>query len=359
MRHKLRLKPTTCNMSSDALVVAVASQYLNGAADLLQKSLPDLRFVAVCFENAIPGQVIVDLQVTEGDIQRLQEADVLVTDSFVVAQLAYRLPRLKWMQACAAGIDSLTRMLTPDFVAAHGVPPFTLTRFSGLPYARLMHEYCFCFIVSIERGFEKQLLSRSTRSWSALKACSPASYRQLHELTIAILGVGSIGSTLASMFRNHGSRVIGFGRRSRTELEWQGLGFDAYYTDLESALQTSDYVINVMPHTPATAGLLNEKFSSCLRRPVFINLGRGSVVLTDYLIKSLDEGLLSHAVLDVFETEPLPASSPLWTHAKVTLTPHVSCETRVQDVCQVFLENYHLFARKKPMKQIFDWNKLY
>lgn len=339
--------------------VVVASQYLNSVVPFLEVLLPDVHIKAVTFENAIPGEVKPDLQMTARDMEALQETEILITDSFVIGQLLYQLPRLKWIQACSAGLDPVTKYVTPELLTARGLPPFVLTRFTGDSFASLMFEYCFCFIVNYERGFLKQIPLKSSCSWSALKCHAPESYRMVHELTIAILGTGSIGSRVANAFRKHGSRTIGYGRRARTVAELPALGLDSYSTNLQSVLSSCDYIISILPHTPETAGILNGMFSYCQKKPVFISLGRGSVVQTDYLLQSLEEELLSYAVLDVFEQEPLPDSSPLWTHEKVSITPHVSCETRPQVVAKVFIENYRLFQENKTMNNVFDWKHLY
>lgn len=339
--------------------VVVASQFLESMVPLLHNHLPDVTFTFMKFENAVPGRVDMDLKVTQKDIEALQDAEYMIIDSMVIGQLVYKLPKLKWMQACAAGLDSVTSAVTPQVVASRGVPNFILTRYSGHSFATLMFEYCFCYIVNYERGFLKQIELKSSRSWSTLKSHCPPAYRMVHELTIAVLGIGAIGSRLATKFKQHGCRVLGFGRRDRLEDEIREMGLDSYSTSVQQVLSTCDYVINVMPFTEATVSFLNGKFEFCKKKPVFINLGRGSVVDTEYLVQSLDNGLLSHAVLDVFETEPLPPSSPLWTHDKVTITPHVSCETRAQEVATLFVENLRLFESGKPLNHVYNWCENY
>lgn len=339
--------------------VFVASQFVNSVGPFLAALLPDVCVKIVNFENAVAGELRPNFVVTQSDFEELQEAEVLITDSFVIGQLIYRLPKIRWVQATSAGLDPLTKFMTQDIVAAHPFPKCVVTRFTGDSFAGLMFEYCFCFMVNYERGFLKQIQSKSTRSWSTLRSHVPPNYRMVHELKIAILGIGSIGSRLAAAFRQHGTRTIGFGRKARNASELQQLGLDEYSTDLSAVLSSCDYVISILPYSPATVGLLNDKFSSCKKKPVFINLGRGSVVQTDYLIQSLDDELISHAVLDVFEQEPLPETSPLWAHEKVTITPHVSCETRPQTVAEVFAENYRLFNYSQTMNHVFDWEKLY
>lgn len=339
--------------------VVVATQFLESVVPILVQRLPGVQFKLVTFENAVPGKLDVELKVTRNDIQALQEAEFLIIDSFVIGQLAYELPNLRWMQACAAGLDSVTKSVTPQIIESRGAPNFILTRFSGQSYAGLMYEYCFCFIVNFERGFTKQIEHKSCQKWSTLKSFSPPVFRMVHELKITVLGTGAIGSRLAAMFKHHGCHVRGFGRRDRSDEEISQMGLDFYSTRIQDVISLTDYIINVMPYTQSTVGLLDGKFEFCQNRPVFINLGRGSVVNTDYLIQSLDQGLLSYAILDVFEKEPLHESSPLWTHGKVSITPHVSCETRAEDVAVLFTQNYHLYEAGKPLNNVYDWSENY
>lgn len=94
------------------------------------------------------------------------------------------------------------------------------------------------------------------------------------------------------------------------------------HSDLPDLLQNCDYIINVLPSTPDTIGLLNEDMlKQCAQKqPVFINIGRGTVIKEKDLINALSRGWLSAAILDVFETEPLPPSSVLWTMPQVKYT---------------------------------------
>ena len=339
--------------------VHVATQGLESVLPLLEVLLPDVAFKLITFENAVPGDVKVDIKLTEQDLKSLHDAEILITDNFVIGQLLYQLPKLKWLQACYNGIDSAVNALTPDVVSQSGLPAFVLTRFSGDLYANLMFEYCFCFIVNLERGFLNQICEKKSCSWSLMRSFAPKSYRLVHELTIAVLGAGSIGTRVARNFQRLGSRTTVYGRRERSSDEIRASGLDSYSNCLEDVIANCDYIISILPHTPATTGLLNGKFASCRKSPVFINLGRGSVVGTEYLIQSLDEGIVSYAVLDVFEQEPLPEDNPLWKHEKVSITPHVSCITRPEDVAKVFVDNFHLFVNNKPMNDVVDWRQLY
>lgn len=176
-----------------------------------------------------------------------------------------------------------------------------------------------------------------------------------------MLGFGAIGQAIGQLFKDAGFQVTGFKRR-RVEadaVERAALERCAHRisNDLEDVLATSDYVVSILPSTPATRYLLTEEtLAVCAeKKPVFINVGRGDVVSEQTLVRALALGYLSTAVLDVFETEPLPPESALWTHPRVHLTPHVAAKCFVEDVADTFANNLDLYFADKPMNYVVDW----
>ena len=91
----------------------------------------------------------------------------------------------------------------------------------------------------------------------------------------------------------------------------------------------------------------------------FINIGRSNVISESDLIKALDKGWLSAAILDVFDTEPLPVDHPFWSHEKITVTPHVAGISRPQDISKCFQENYRLFTEGKELNNVINWEECY
>ena len=142
-------------------------------------------------------------------------------------------------------------------------------------------------------------------------------------------------------------------------------GLDIYTQDLQEALQLGDYIVSVLPSTPDTKGLLNDETLSVASKmnggksPVFINVGRGDIITEQSIISSLDRGYISAAILDVFEIEPLPRSSPLWNKSNVIISPHVSGITQARDVPKIFLDNYERYIAGKDLKYVVDWDKGY
>ena len=316
------------------------------------------------FENATKGNVDWRLEVTEKDIEQLKDAEILITDNIVIGKLIYKLPNAKWIQGTFAGVDiAFNRDLKGDVIKNKGHPAAQVTRFTGNSYGHLMFEYCLAFIIGHERGFHNHLLNQQSKDWTLLRSVTPPKYRLISELKITILGVGSIGSVVAKLFENMGcDHVIGYSKSAKDADYLRANGISIFTTNLIEAISDTDYIISILPDTPSTRGLLNyDILSNCNkeRKSVLINLGRGTLITENELIRSLDDGLINLAVLDVFETEPLSADSKLWDHEKVLITPHISAETRPHDLVSVFVGNYRKFIRGQPLDYVIDWDQGY
>ncbi|KAL4108884.1 hypothetical protein PRIC1_000593 [Phytophthora ramorum] len=288
----------------------------------------------------------------------LEDAEFLLADANVGAKLLLaretvlptELPELlhqvKWVQSTYAGVEPFFQQL------AHLPPPnFTLTRAGGI-MPNAMAQYVFGWIIALERKF----LDVQKVQTQKLYARTELKYRSFRPLTVSILGLGEIGQAIGRLMRAAGFRVVGFKRRIGTE-DAQNLGADRVSDDLHDVLSAADFVVNILPSTAATKGLLSlDTLQACKKKkPVFINVGRGDVIKETELVAALDEKLFSKAVLDVFEKEPLPKESLLWTHPSVLLTPHVAALSLPEEVADVFVTNLDLRLKEKPMLYPVDW----
>lgn len=173
-----------------------------------------------------------------------------------------------------------------------------------------------------------------------------------------------------------GAKVYGYGRSAKKDLGY----LKGYYTKpfLHDFLKKLDYVINVMPSTKETEGLLNDGvLENCSgivvstflikyvyiyvseRRAVFINIGRGSIISETELIKAIDNKWLKGAILDVFQNEPLPKNNPLWKIPQIYITPHISGPTVAKEVVEVFQNNYKLYNEGKILSFVVEWDREY
>ncbi|KAG3055772.1 hypothetical protein PC122_g21618, partial [Phytophthora cactorum] len=274
----------------------------------------------------------------------LENAEVLFIDAHLAAplllapktnlpfDLQHLLKKVQWVQGTYAGVDSYHQ-----FPETPADPGFTVSRAGGIMPTALA-QFVFGYVIAMERKLfeakeyqEKRVFSR----WE-LK------YRSFRQLTIGILGLGDVGQEIGRTFKASGFQVLGFKRRVSDE-DWKTLASsaDRVSTDLSEVLEQSDYVVNVLPSTDATRYLLTENALEVCRKkqPVFINVGRGDVISEETIVNALEKGLLSKAVLDVFEKEPLPKESPLWLHPKVIVTPHIAGTVFPEDVADVFVKN--------------------
>jgi glyoxylate/hydroxypyruvate reductase A len=142
-------------------------------------------------------------------------------------------------------------------------------------------------------------------------------------------------------------RVIGLRRRPEP-LPY--LDETLHGTDRDAALQRADVIVNLLPLTPATRGLLDGRlFAKLPRGASLIQTGRGAHLNQQDLLTALDSGQLQNAILDVTDPEPLPAGHPLWTHPRVRITPHIASATRPDTAVDVVLDNLRRHREGLPM----------
>lgn len=186
-------------------------------------------------------------------------------------------------------------------------------------------------------------------------------YRPFRSLTVSVLGFGDIGQGIGKLLKAAGFQVVGFKRRLNNTNHTSAVA-DRVTDDLQDALAAADIIVSVLPSTAATFHLLTDDVLAVCsaKQPAFLNVGRGSVIAERTLIDALDRHVLSHAVLDVFEVEPLPLKSALWTHPRVHVTPHVAAVSFPEDVAAVFVANLETFlAGDTPLQYTVDWTSGY
>lgn len=157
------------------------------------------------------------------------------------------------------------------------------------------------------------------------------------ERRVGILGLGALGAVAATTLAGLGFDVAGWSRRPK---EIAGVRCHAGDAGFAEVLARSEILVLLLPHTPATEGILDA--AALARLPegaVVLNPGRGALIDDDALLAALDAGPVAHATLDVFRVEPLPADDPYWTHPRVTVTPHIASATRPATAAPVIAEN--------------------
>jgi glyoxylate/hydroxypyruvate reductase A len=176
------------------------------------------------------------------------------------------------------------------------------------------------------------------------------------------MGLGAIGSNAAMALARLGFRVAGWSRtpRSLPDIET----FDGK-AGLETFLARTEILVCLLPQTPHTEGLLNLALFRKLKRDgaaggaFLINAARGGLQIDNDIIAALDHGTLAGATLDVFPHEPLPQSSPLWGHPKVTITPHNAGDISPRVFAPIVIEQIECFERGLPLQNLIDRRRGY
>ena len=244
---------------------------------------------------------------TEGLKTSLKEAEVLVAFRMAPEALAGA-PHLKWIQALTAGVEDLP---LAD-IRRRGI---LLTNGRGIHRIH-MSECAIAALIMLARNFQELFRNQLQGIWNR-----KVPQGQIHGAVLGILGLGSIGAEIARRASLFGMRVLGV---KHTPAAVTGVERVYGPTGMQAVFRQSDYVINLLPDTPATRGIVGRDLFACMKPTAcFINIGRGKTVDQEALIEALQAGKIRGLFTDVYADEPLPADSPLWKLKNVILTPHV------------------------------------
>ncbi|XP_047501295.1 glyoxylate/hydroxypyruvate reductase A-like [Penaeus chinensis] len=346
-------------MASVKGVVHVLS-FTPGMSASLRERLPGVAVKEVLREGTAEnhtGMPWLERDLFEDELETLGQAEVLLTDARTLLHVMDLAPKLRYVQIRSTGADALISQLKGRR------PPFVVSRNTGAGVALLMAEYVVGAAICRERGFLEARDNQLKKVYD--RGPRFALYRSIKDLTFGILGVGSMGLEVARVLKSFHCVVHGFSRTPQSE-STRSPYVDVYWStgQMESFLAECDYVIGVLPSTPMTKGLLGgDVLKAAKKCPILLNAGRGDLISEKDLLKALDAGWISGTILDVFETEPLPEDSLLWTHPKVFLTPHVSAfgswKNRVESTLDCFVENYRRLQNGEPLLGVVDWGAGY
>ena len=178
-----------------------------------------------------------------------------------------------------------------------------------------------------------------------------------HEVRVGIMGLGVLGQDAARKLKVMGFDVAAWSRSPREVEDVQSFSGESGLTPF---LARTDILVCLLPLTEATRGILNRSLFERLARdgklggPILINAGRGGLQVEADILAALEDGTLHAATLDVFETEPLPAHSPLWTHPAVTVTPHNAAMSNPDSIAEQIVEQVRAFERGEPLRNVVD-----
>jgi glyoxylate/hydroxypyruvate reductase A len=255
------------------------------------------------------------------------------------------LPRLKAIFSLGAGVDGFLR--DPEF--PRHLP---VVRFVDETLQREMAQYVTLHVLMIHRQQRSFDEAQKQGVWRQRMLSRPS-----RDLRIGILGMGDIGAVTAERLRLFDFQLFGW---SRTRKEIPGVTSFAGAEELPVFLAQSDIMICMLPLTPETEGILNAKLFAGLPEGAWVmNVGRGGHCNEQDLVAALDSGHLAGAVLDVFQTEPLPSDNVLWHHPKVTVTPHIAGITDPRNASAFVVDCVTRAENGLPLKNIVDLSRGY
>jgi glyoxylate/hydroxypyruvate reductase A len=225
---------------------------------------------------------------------------------------------------------------------------------AGVPIVRIMDdglvgqmsEYAIYWALRHHREIDKYAASQRARQWK------PEDFVDTIDRRIGVMGLGSIGQDTAGKFAALGFPTAGW---SRTAKNLPGIETFHGADGLQRFLARTDILIDVLPLTRDTRGLLDAKaFAALPKGAYFINMARGGHVVDEALLAALESGQISGAALDVFNVEPLPQDHPYWTHPKVQVTPHIAGATNPRTASPGVIDNIKRMRAGQPLIHTVD-----
>ena len=273
---------------------------------------------------------------------QIREADIIL-GNLPVGRLS-QAAHLKWLQLNSSGADAY---------AADGVlaPETALTNATGA-YGLAISEHLLATTFFLKKKLGKYYRNQKEREWKDEgQVTAIAGSRTL------VLGLGSIGGDYARKMALLGSRVIGIRRTKAACPDY--LEEIGTFEDIDRFLPEADIVAMALPNTPQTYHIMNEERLSGMKRgSILLNVGRGTAIDQDALVKVLRNGPLAGASIDVTDPEPLPADHPLWHCEDLLLTPHIAGDYHLQEtldqIVELFIDNLGRYARGKELRNPVD-----
>ncbi|HEV8516090.1 MAG TPA: D-2-hydroxyacid dehydrogenase [Candidatus Limnocylindrales bacterium] len=336
----------------------LSARYRERDLERIHAAAPGARIVHVSLEGLADG----DLSDVEAFLRGPMPAAVF-------DRVLARCHRLTWVHSATAGVE---RVLTP----AARERGLTITNARGV-FSRPIAEYVLTMILAISRRLPHLLELQRERTWQPLEAV------ELRDVTIGIVGLGSIGGAVAELAVPFGCRILatrrrasgGPGARAAREANAEPLagegeagrdvqaapaerGIEVLPADrLPDLLTASDFVVLALPLTPETEDLFDGQTLGRMKRTAWlINIARGALVDERALARALREGMIGGAVLDAFREEPLPSDSALYELPNLIITPHTAWSSgRVLDgSIELFCTNLERFRRGEPLLNVVD-----
>lgn len=250
---------------------------------------------------------------------------------------------LKAVSSLGAGADHLTGDTS---LSAH-IP---IARVVTTSLSEQMGDYILMSVLNLLRRTHHYYYQQNLGTWNTLPAYPKKS------LNTGIMGLGELGISSANRLIQAGCKVSGWSK-SKKKLS----GVETFTEqELDTFLKETNILVNLLPLTRETDGILNLQLFKKLKKPAFlINVARGQHLVEEDLIYALDRNILEHAILDVFETEPLSESHPFWNRKSVTITPHIASVTDPDETAELLIDNYKRVLSDQPLRFLVERKRGY
>lgn len=304
---------------------------------------------SIALSPAVPGTVrTVTYDVEKPVPEELVEAEGLVAWGNPTSQLAdaaRRMGRLRWVQTLAAGPDSV--------LAAGFAPHVQITSGRGL-HDGPVAEHTLALVLAAARRLPELVRAQDEHRWAAELGGMQqlphegGEFRSLSGARVLIWGFGSIAARLAPLLTVLGAQVVGVASRAGERAGYPVIAPD----EVPQALPGTDVLIGILPATSTTRRALDAAvFARLPRHAWVVNVGRGSTLDEDALLEAVRGGRIAGAALDVFRTEPLPPTSPLWDEPRILITPHAA-GGRPVGADTLLTDNIGAFERGEPLRNL-------
>ncbi|TDN92370.1 D-2-hydroxyacid dehydrogenase [Microbacterium sp. BK668] len=284
----------------------------------------------------------------------VDSADALLgipdVDPDALARTVAANPRLRWVMTTAAGGGSQVKAAGLDREALDRIVFTTSAGVHGGPLA----EFAVFGVIAGAKDLPRLLHDQERREWPGRWEM-----RQLDELTVLVVGLGGIGAECARRFSALGARVWG---TSRSGAPVDGVDRLVPLDELESAAAEVDAIVVTLPGTDQTHHLIGEGVLSAVKPgTILASVGRGTVVDETALLAALEDGRIGFAALDVFEVEPLPSESPLWSHPRVLVSPHTAALSSKEEerIARRFADSATRLLDGRPLPNVVDTVEFY
>lgn len=292
--------------------------------------------------KAPKGAIALHACATPAEAEAVIDGAEVIYSWAIPGELLARAKRLRWLQVMGAGVDRFLRADLPRHVI--------ITRAPGI-YGPWMAEYTLGWCLWVTQRMEQVRANQRDHRWAPFRA------DRLKGRTLGLIGAGDIGREVARVARGFGMEVLGIRRSGRPA---RHVGRVYPVGQISRVIEAADFVLCVLPLTPQTRGLIGERELRAMKPTTWlVNIGRGPVISQPALIRALQEKWIAGAILDVFETEPLPAEHPLWEMPNTVVTPHISGPNNPADIAPIFNANLRRYLAGAPLRHVVDRRRGY